>query len=133
MSACCIIEKKNLEKLGRKLMKEVYNFLHDEYILTFEEMEVEKNNMEKYLIEFYFKIIDESIYEKCLKDESQYKNCIKAIKKRIEDENLDIDFIFEVLDKIKLEFEIDEDLFCKKKGFCYIYLVFNEYHTYLKD
>ena len=39
-----IIRKKDLENLGRKLMKEVYKFLHDEYILSFEEMKVEKMN-----------------------------------------------------------------------------------------
>ena len=33
-----VIRKKDLENLGRKLMKEVYEFLHDDYILTFEEI-----------------------------------------------------------------------------------------------
>ena len=42
--AAVIIRKKDLKNLGRKLMKEVYKFLHDEYILTFEEMKVEKDN-----------------------------------------------------------------------------------------
>ena len=128
-----IIKKKDLENLGRKLMKEVYEFLHDEHILSFEEMKVEKDKLEKYLIKFYFEMIDESIYENCLKDKSKYQNCIKAIKKRIEDENLEISLIFEVLDRIKLEFEIDEDLFDKKRAFKYIYLVFEIYYNYLKD
>ena len=39
-----VIRKKDIENLGRKLMKEVYEFLHDDYILTFEEMKVEKIN-----------------------------------------------------------------------------------------
>ena len=43
--AAVIIRKKDVEKLGRKLIKEVYDFLHDEYILsTFEEMKEEKKN-----------------------------------------------------------------------------------------
>ena len=128
-----IIRKKDLENFGRKLMKKVYKFLHDEYILSFEEMKVEKDKLEKYLIKFYFEMIDESIYENCLKDKSKYQNCIKAIKKRIEDENLEISLIFEVLDRIDLEFEIDGDLFCEKKAFIYIYSVFDHYYTYLKD
>lgn len=122
-----IIKKKDLENLGRKLMKEIYKFLHDEYILTFEEMKVEKDKLEKYLIEFYFKIFDESKYE------SEYENYLKAIEGRIEDESLDIHLIYEVLDIIKLDSEIGEDLFCKKKAFEYIYLVFDFYHKYLKD
>ena len=128
-----IIRKKDLENLGRKLMKEVYEFLHDEHILSFEEMKVEKDKLEKYLIKFYFEIIDKSIYENCIKDKRIHENCIKAIKKRIKDENLDIELIFDVLDKIELEFELDEDLYHKKKAFSYIYLVFNIYYNYLKD
>ena len=118
-----IIRKSDVEILGRKLMKEVYKFLHDEYILTFEEMKVEKDKLEKYLLKFYFKKFDKSEYEKYLKE----------IKNKIEDESLDINFLYSVLDKIKLDFEIDEDLFVKKKAFEYIYLVFDYYYTYLED
>ena len=95
-------------------MKEVYDYLHDEYILSFEEMKVEKDNLEKYLIIFYFGINE-------IINKTKYKNCLKFIEDKIEDESLDIDFIFEVLDKIKLEFEIDEELFVKKKSI-FIYL-----------
>ena len=43
--AAVIIRKKDVERLGKKLVKEVYEFLHDEYILsTFEEMKEEKKN-----------------------------------------------------------------------------------------
>ena len=119
------IKKKDLENLGRKLMKEVYKFLHDEYILSFEEMKVEKNELEKYLIKFYFNrstiynMIDESEYES--KYEIEYEKYLKEIEDRIEDESLDINLIFKVLDIIELEFEIDEDLFDKKKHF-YIFI-----------
>ena len=108
-----IIKKKDLENLGRKLMKEIYKFLHDEYILTFEEMKVEKDKLEKYLLKFYFKMFDESKYEKHLKE----------IEDKIEDESLDIDLIFEVLDRIELEFEIDEDLYDKKSIFIYLFSI----------
>ena len=47
-----IIIKKDIENLGRKLMKEVYKFLHDEYILTFKEMKVEKDKLKKILLYF---------------------------------------------------------------------------------
>ena len=66
-------------------------------------------------------------------DESKYEKHLKEIEDKIEDESLDINLIFKVLDRIKLEFEIDEDLFDKKKAFKYIYLVFNIYYEYLKD
>ena len=43
--AAVIIRKKEVERLGKELLKDVYDFLHDEYILsTFEEMKEEKKN-----------------------------------------------------------------------------------------
>ena len=108
-----IIKKKDLENFGKKLRKEVYKFLHYEYILTFEEMKVEKDKLEEYLIEFYFEMFDKSKYEKHLKE----------IEDKIEDESLDIDLIFEVLDRIELEFEIDEDLYDKKSIFIYLFSI----------
>ena len=132
-----IIRKKDLENLGRKLMKEVYKFLHDDYILTFEEMKVEKDKIEKYLVKFYFKNFKFSLINeynlKEIEDETKYEKYLKEIEDKIEDESLDINFIFKVLDLIKLDFEIDEDLFSKKKAFEYIYLVFDHYYYfYLK-
>ena len=168
-----LIRKSDIENLGRKLMKEVYNFLHDEYFLGYEVIKVEKDNIERYLVEYYLKDIhkiklpfvcdvskkeleDENKYkdinlinmdlkldeideikykeyEKELKDESKYKEYLKEIENKIEDESLDIDIIFKVLDLIKLEYQLDEDLSSKKQGFIFIYNVFNHYHEYLKD
>ena len=43
--AAVIIRKKDLDKLAKELINEVYSFFHDEYIInTFPEMEVEKKN-----------------------------------------------------------------------------------------
>ena len=43
--AAVIIRKKDVKRLGKELLKEMFKFLHDEYILTeFKEMkEVKKN------------------------------------------------------------------------------------------
>ena len=139
-----ILRKKDIEKYGRKIIKKVYKFLHDNYILSFEEMKVEKDKIEKYLVNYYLRMIykiDVFIFEKDkydnynkeLKDESICKNYLKELVAKIEDESLDIDLIFNVLDKIKLDFEIDEDLYCEKKAFIYIYQVFDHYYSYLKD
>ena len=135
-----IIRKKDLENFGRKLIKKVYKFLHDEYILSFEEMKVEKDKIEKYLLEFYYKGIPNFFNyliniknQKEIEDKIKDKNSLKEIEDKIEDESLDIDLIYEVLNRIDLEFEIDEDLFCEKKAFIYIYLVLTNYYSYLKD
>ena len=120
-----ILRKKDVEKYGRKIMKKVYKFLHDNYILSFEEMKVEKDKIEKYLIINYF-----GIYK--FDDYINYENLLNPIKDKIENESLDIDIIFKVLVKIKLDFEINEDLYCEKKAFIYIYSVFDHYYSYLK-
>ena len=139
-----VIRKKDIENFGRKIMKEVYEFLNDDYILTFEEMKVEKNKLEKYLVNFYLRMIYEidvfkfekdkyDNYIKELEDESKYNNYLKELVAKIKDESLDINLIFDVLDRIKLDFEIDEDIYDKKKAFIYFYSVYEFYDAYLKE
>ena len=139
-----VIRKKDIENFGRKIMKEVYKFLNDDYILTFEEMKVEKNKLEKYLVNFYLRMIYEidvfkfekdkyDNYIKELEDESKYNNYLKELVAKIKDESLDINLIFDVLDRIKLDFEIDEDIYDKKKAFIYFYSVYEFYDAYLKE
>ena len=62
--AAVIIRKKDLESLGKKLMKEVYKFLHDEYILSFKEMKVEKENLEKNLVILKFESVNFTVVQK---------------------------------------------------------------------
>ena len=130
-----IIKKSDVENLGKKLMKEVYEFLNDEYILSFEKMKKEKDKLEKNLIDFYFNIKKIKYFPYFKKDENEEKIKkfhLRKIEIKIEDESLDIDLIFKVLDNLELEFEIDEDLYCKNKAFLNIYKVFTHSYTYLE-
>ena len=139
--AAVIIRKKDLNNLGRKLMKEVYEFLHDEYILTFEEMKVEKDELKKFLVKCYFENSNFTITQKSHSwsieheelDESKYKEYLKEIEDKIENESLDIHIIFKVLNNLKLDMEIDEDLFFKKEGFIDIFKVYDFSCSYLED
>ena len=139
--AAVIIRKKDLKNLGSKLMKEVYKFLHDDYILTFEEMKVEKDNLKKNLVNYYFQSFNFIITQKRYSwkteheklDESKYEEYLKEIEEKIENESLDIELIFKVLNKLKLDMEIDEDLFSKTKGFTNIFKVFDCDHSYLDN
>ena len=46
--AAVIIRKKEVERLGKEILNEVYEFLHDEYILSnFEDMKLQKQNFFK--------------------------------------------------------------------------------------
>ena len=139
--AAVIIRKKDLESLGRKLMKEVYKFLHDEYILSFEEMKLEKEKLKKNLVVFNFKSFNFTTVQKgnswSIKyedfDKSKYEKELKIIEDEIENESLDINLIFKVLNMLELDMEIDEDLFFKKNAFINIFKVFDSDYSYLED
>ena len=103
--AAVIIRKKDLKLLGKKLLKEIFEFLHDEYILT------EFKDMKKIQKEFL---------------ENLEKNNIKVGSN-------DIEGIYLTLDDLKLDMEIDEDLYYKTKAFLDIFRVFESEYTYLED
>ena len=111
-------------------------------------MKEEKEKLEKYLIIFYFTDFLFKKYhfipENKIKYKIEYKDDnhqkliedeknLKEIEGKIEDESLDIDLIFEVLNMIKVCSELNGDLYCETKAFKYNYLVFDFYHSYLKD
>ena len=139
--AAVIIRKKDLESLGRKLMKEVYKFLHDEYILSFEEMKLEKERLEKDLVVFNFKSFNYTTVQKGNSwsityedfDKSKHEEELKNIEDKIENESLDINVIFKVLNRLKLVMEIDEDLYFKTHAFINIFKVFDSDYSYLED
>ena len=139
--AAVIIRKKDLESLGRKLMKEVYKFLHDEYILSFEEMKLEKEKLEKDLVVFKFKSFNYTTVQKGNSwsityedfDKSKHEEELKNIEDKIENESLDINLIFKVLNRLELDMEIDEDLFFKTNAFINIFKVFDSDYSYLED
>ena len=151
MSAC-IIQKKDLEKLGKKLMKEFYYHVHDDYLLKeFDEVKLKRKyydeNLTKEFLSFYKN--QEKNIESLYFDNKRYKDLVemktedllKKIETKIKDETLNYEIIFNFLDRmdIKLEinkgddFEIDEDLFCMKKAFIHIYEVYHFDHDYLED
>ena len=63
--AAVIITKKEVERLGKEILNEVYEFLHDEYILsTFEEMKLQKQNFLRNLVQSKFRSINYTIKQK---------------------------------------------------------------------
>ena len=145
-----VIREKDIVNLGRKTMKEVYEFLNDEYFLkNFDDIILQQKSLEINLIDYYlrmkhkFATIDsheEVEYIKYIKEKEDirtnkinYYKCLKEIEDKIEDESLDIKMIYEVLEKLKLEFELEEDLFVKKKAFIYYYSIYYFYDYYLKE
>ena len=153
--AAVIIKQKDVKRLGKEVLNEMFNFLHDEYILTeFEEMkEVKKeflNNLMlnhintlqrkfkiteekiKELVEPFFKPLflgdneNSLIEEKSIPDELELK--VNAMR----DDGIDTEGIYQTLNFLKLDMEIDEDLYFKTKAFLDIYRVFESAYTYLE-
>ena len=140
--AAVIIRKKDVDRFGRKLMKEVYKFLHDEYILNnFSEMKLEKQRLEKDLVLFKFESLNYTIVQKEKSwnikyedfDKSKHEKELKIIEDEIENERLNIKLIFTVLNRLNLDMEIDEDLFYKNEAFLNIFKVFDSKYEYLED
>ena len=68
------------------------------------------------------------------------EDLLKKIETKIEDETLDYEIIFNFLDQMDRnleinkcsDFEIDEDLFCMKKAFINMFNVYHNNHHYLE-
>ena len=135
--AAVIIRKKDVERLG----KEVYDFLHDDYILTnFEEMKIEQEKFQHSLILYDFRSRNytETQKENHLTknyfdlDENKYEEEFKKLKDKIENGTFTTDLIYHTLIDINLESEIDEDLSIKKEAFLEIYIVISYQYEYLE-
>ena len=151
MSAC-IIQKKDLEKLGKKLMKEFYYHLHDEYFLKkFDEVKLKRKyydeNLTKEFLSFYEN--EEKTFQNLYFDNKRYEDLVemkteilfKKIEGQIKYETLDYKLIYNFLDqmdiKLKIskdiEHDIYKDLFYMKKAFMHMFEVYHYDYIYLED
>ena len=107
-----VIREKDIKSLGKKLLKEVYVFLHDDYMLsTFEEIKEEQKKFIKNLT----------------------KNNINLDFLKKNDFHINIESIFKVIYELEFDMEIDEDLYFKTNSFLDIFRVFEFGYTYLED
>ena len=104
MKETVTIRKSDLERLGKDLMKEIDNFLHDEYILTFPEMKL---------------------------DQKKFDESVNRFKDKYESGSLDLQEMYDIFVKIKLDDEIDGDLYFKKESYLDLFRVLYSSHSYL--
>ena len=117
--AAVIIRKKDVKRLGKEILKEMYYLFHDEYILSkFEEMKEVKN---RFLINLALNHIT------LLNKEKELKVNIKL------DEGNDIKGIYNTLRSTNFSMKIDEDLYYKKMAFLDIFRVFEVSYMYLDE
>ena len=101
------IRKSDVERLGKELIKEIDNFLHDEYIInTFPEMKI---------------------------DQKKFDDSLNRLKDKFEGGSLNIEEIYHILLKIKLDEEIDGDLYFKKESYLDIFRVLFVSYMDLED
>ena len=146
--AAVIIRQKDLKRLGKELLNEIFDFLHDKYILTkFKQM---KSEQERFLEKLAFNHIN-TLYRQFNITEEKRKELAKpfldklfSMDKKVEyDSNLvkgamknngiDTEGIYHTLISINLDKEIDEDLYFKTKAFLDIFRVFEVSYMYLDD
>ena len=88
-------------------MKEVDNFLHDEYIINnFPEMKL---------------------------DQKKFDDSVNNLKDKFESGSLNIEEIYHILTKIELDDEIDGDLYFKKEAYLRLFQVLFVDYTYLEN
>ena len=103
MKESVTIRKSNVERLGKELLKEVDNFLHDEYIITtFSEMKL---------------------------DQEKFENSMNKYKGK----SLDLQEMYDIFVNINLDDEIDGDLFFIKKSYEDLFRVLFTDYMYLED
>ena len=138
--AVVIIRKKDVEQLGKELIKKVFDVLHDEYILkNFIEMKEVKNNFLKDLVYKKFKNYNVTVkeientwgieYEDY--DENNFEDDLKFVTDKVKNGSLDISIIFQTLNNLDLDDEISGDLYFKTKAFLNLYSVIDNDYSYL--
>ena len=155
--AAVIIRQKDVKRLASTLLKEMFGFLHDEYILSeFKEMkEIQKEFLENLALNHIdtlhrqFKITEEKrevlvkpfivdlmkISENSteLEKKCNFEYVSKLVENAMKDGGIDTEGIYQTLINLKIDSEINEDLYYKTKAFLDIFRVFESGYTYLED
>ena len=129
-----VIKKKDIIKMGKDLIKEVHEFLNDDYFKeTFpEEINKTAETFNNYLTKRVFGNRNNSI-KSDIYGGSTYEEDLESVIKMIKDERLDNEVIYETLKLLDLDIEIQEDLYFKTRAFLNLYSVFDIDYTYLED
>ena len=136
-----LLKKKDIDKLGRDLIKEVYELLHDDYNRKTFPMDIIKatktfnEDLVRKEFQHYHYNIKQSGNSWNIKfedyDKSKFEEDLKSVTNKIKDGSLDMRIIFETLNNFDLDMEIDEDLYFKNKAFLNLYQVIDSDYSYL--
>ena len=157
-----VIKKKDVDRLAKELLKEIFDFLHDEYILnSFTEMKIEQKKFLNNLVSNHIstlkrqsKITEEQrtelvkpLFNKFIdyklrssRDEEYFSKLVKdeeyfskLVKDAMKDDGIDTEGIYLTLNDLNFYDDIECNLYFKKESFLDIFRVFDIGYTYLKD
>ena len=132
-----VIKKKDLDRLAKELLKEVFDFFHNEYIINnFEEMKIEKpkflNNLVfNHIIYSNKKGEKNELHKPFLEsffNKKEFEYTSKLVDEAMKDDGIDTSGIYFTLNDLDLEEEIDDDLIDNKDLFLDIFRVFENRH-----
>ena len=136
-----VIKKKDVDRLAKELLKKLFDFFHDEYIINnFEEIKIEKpkflNNLVFNHIIYSNKKGEKSkLYEPFLEslfNKKEFEYTSKLVDEAMKDDSIDTEGIYQTINNLNLDIdEIDSDLYCKKNLFLDIFRVFENRYTFL--
>ena len=132
-----VIRKKDLDRLARTLLKEIFEFIQDEYSLK----ELKKDFLNKVVLNHVIYSnqkgekyeLSNSILESIFNKEDEFEGFLKLVKDAMKDDGIDTEGIYLVISEFKLDMETHEDLYYKKEAFLDIFRVFATGYTYLED
>ena len=132
-----VIRKKDLDRLARTLLKEIFEFIQDEYSLR----ELKKDFLNKVVLNHVIYSnqkdkkyeLSNSILESIFNKEDEFEGFLKPVKDAMKDDGIDTEGIYLVISEFKLDMETHEDLYYKKEAFLDIFRLFETGYTYLED
>ena len=146
---CLLITKTHIDKLAQKALSEVYEYLtlededeentEKEFLKKLKKtrkklknglivlVKGEKKNKVKFTYDDDEKLEIDSM------EESLIDFYLSEVEKRIRNKSFDTDSIYEVLDSIEFDFEMEEDAFFKRILFLQLYDLFHYNYTELED
>ena len=144
MAETVVITKKDLTRLGNELLKELYAFFNNEYMLTYPEVKEESRRFIKNLITFEFEkfnfiLIQKENHCKYINEEISedvFNKKLECLKDRIENGEITLDVLIQAIRQLEFKNgmnELDEDLFGKVSSFENIYNVYFHNYSYLKN
>ena len=132
-----VIRKKDVDRLARTLLKEIFEFIQDEYSLK----ELKKDFLNKVVLNYVIYSnqkdkkyeLSNSILESIFNKEDEFEGFLKLVKDAMKDDGINTEGIYRVINEFKIDMETHEDLYYKKESFLDIFRVFDTGYTYLKD